>query len=549
MNDADWSAGVPAAVALSPVPEVEHHPLARDPVGDDFWGRIERWTFVIADRLNPILIKESRESLKSREFLIAFFLLLAATLLWTCMGIIFNAPEVYYLPTGTALLAGYYFLLAVPIFGLVPLTAFRSLSSEIDNDTFELMSITELASSQIVRGKFASSVLQMVLYLAAVVPSLAFTYLLRGVSLAEIVMMVVAILLAGLVLTSLALMIAPQMTGYLGQSLAMVGLIAAILFVQFVMAAMCLAGILGTGIAATSEGWLLTLATASNVIVVIVVFLKAAAAGIAPVSENRSTRLRCWMLLQQVVWIITMVAVSFHYDDFEPINFGCFVLAVYWVVMGTMSLTESSEISPRVRRELPATILGRSFLSVFVPGPTSGYLFALCSGSVAIISLGLFGSMVKTRAPVTEPIIYALVMAGYLMSYLGLTRLVTLPLAIRGRLPLAGAVLTLAVLLVLTAITPSAIWVILEGRLPMDYRDLDVLNSFWTSLEGFDGGLPAYLPGFTLAAGIALTVFNFVWMRDLYRYRKIAVPDRVLAVRIPADHVTADLSGDGTSPM
>lgn len=517
---------------LGPVEETSHHALALDSDGDGFWSRLDRLTTAVADRMNPILIKETRESLKSRQFLVTFFLLLAFTLLWTCMGIVFNAPEVYYLPTGASLLSGYYFLLAVPIFGLVPLMALRSLSSEIDNDTFELMSITELASGQIVRGKFASAVLQMVLYLSAVVPSLAFSYLLRGVSLTEIAMLLIAVFLAGLVLTSIALMIAPLVSGYLGQSLAIVGLSAAILFVQSIMAGICLSGIVGTGAASTSEGWLVTLITAINLLVFVVVFLKAAAAGIAPVSENRSTSLRYWTLAQQSLWIVSMASVAMYYDEFEPINFGSFMLAAYWLVIGTIALTESTEISPRVRRELPSTISGRAFLSALMPGPSSGYLFAVCSGSVAIIGFGLFGTLVKTNEVRTEPIFFSFVMAGYLTTYLGLVRLLTLPLAMRRMLPLLAALLTLAAMLLLSGVAPSVIFVAIEGDLPTFYSSLEILNPFWTIIESFKpGGLPIHLTVLPLASGIAITFINLFWMRDLYKYRKIAVPDRVLADR------------------
>ncbi len=313
------AAADPVSVArLGPSVEIPYHALAMDPDGVGFLNRIDRLVFNATDRLNPILIKEARESLKSRQFLVTFFLLLIATLLWTVLGTVFNAPEVYYLPTGSTMLAGYYFVMAIPIFGLVPLAAFRSLSSEIDNDTFELLSISQLSSSQIVRGKFASAVLQMMLYFAAVVPSLAFTYLLRGVGLAEISMILIGVLMAGLFLSAFALMIAPMTTGFVGQSFAIIGLLAVIVFGQFIVEILCLAAILGSGVAANWETWLFTALTSIMALSFVVLFIKAAAAQIAPVTENRSTSIRYWMLLQQAAWIVTIATVSLYYDDFEP---------------------------------------------------------------------------------------------------------------------------------------------------------------------------------------------------------------------------------------
>ncbi len=507
--------------------ETPHHQLAIDPSGEGFWGKIENAIFHATDRLNPILVKESRESLKSRQFLITFLLLLGLTLFWTCIGIIFNSPDVYYVPTGSSLLAGYYLLLAIPIFGFVPLGAYRSLSSEIENDTFELLSVTELASLEIVRGKFASAVLQMMLYFAAVMPSLAFTYLLRGVSLLEISMILIAIMMSGLALTALALMMAPLMTGYLAQAFTMLVLVGAIVFVQFVIGAICLEGILYHGVAAGSEGWVFTLLTSMNAGVLIVIFLKTAAAQIAPVSENRSTSIRHWLVVFQATWIITIATVAFYYDDFEPINFGSFCLAVYWLVLGSIFLTESSEISPRVRRGLPATIASRAFLTAFVPGPSSGYLFAVCTGSVAILAIGLFGTLLQPQSVTTVPITYSFIMVSYLMCFLGLTRLVTLPLLSRGGVSLAVTLGVLVVLVVLASVTPSVFWVVFTGRLPSSYSDLEVIDPVWTSVRAFEDGLPFYVAIVPVIVGLGVTAVNLGLMRDLYKYRKVAVPSRV----------------------
>ena len=145
----------------------QYHPLALDADGDGFWGWIDRRTEQISSWLNPILIKEARQSLKSRQFLITFFLLLLASCVWTVFGVVSNAPDVYYLPTGGNLLAGYYLVLAIPLIGMVPLAAHRSLAAEIEDDTFEMLAITRLSATRIVMGKLNSAMLQMVVYFAA----------------------------------------------------------------------------------------------------------------------------------------------------------------------------------------------------------------------------------------------------------------------------------------------------------------------------------------------------------------------------------------------
>ena len=76
---------------------------------------------------------------------------------------------------------GYYAVLSVPLLIVVPYAAFRSLAGEWEDGTFELLSITALSARQIVTGKLASAILQMMVYYSALAPCIAFTYLLRGI--------------------------------------------------------------------------------------------------------------------------------------------------------------------------------------------------------------------------------------------------------------------------------------------------------------------------------------------------------------------------------
>ncbi|MEM9828071.1 MAG: hypothetical protein AAF958_15880 [Planctomycetota bacterium] len=505
-----------------------HHPLALDPEGNGFWGRIDQLSFRFADRLNPILVKECRQALKSRGFLIAFFLLLFATIVWSVMGIVWSAPDVYYLPSGTTLLAGYYFLMAIPILGLVPLGAARSLAGELEGDTFELLSITKLSSTQIVRGKFGSAVLQMMLYFAAVVPSLAFSYLLRGVSLLDIAMFLVAIGTGGLLIVAFAQMLAPLMNGFFGQSFITIVLIISIIIVQWTVAAICLGGVLAANMSGEIEAWFATAAIVAMLLTFVVQFMMVAAAQIAPVTENRSTPIRKWMLFQQALWLTVSLGACVYYEAYEPMNFALFVATTFWLFVGTILLAENPELSPRIRRDLPSTMATRSIKSGLVPGPSSGYLLALTATAAASITFGLFGLFVSTSDRMIQPLLMGLLCTGYLASYLGLTRLICLPLRRFGpiRMPLTLSVLLL--LLLGSMLLPSILNVALFGTLPGRYNDLQIFNWFWTLIEAFDGDLPAYLPLGPFMFGSFVTLVNFLFLKDMYAYRRVAVPQRVL---------------------
>ena len=103
-------------------------------------------------------------------------------------------------PSGPFMLTGYYVVLAVPLLLIVPFVAFRSLAAEREDGTYELLSITTLSSRQIVTGKLGSAILQMLVYYSALSPCIAFTYLLRGIDILTIVLLLGYTFLASLLL-------------------------------------------------------------------------------------------------------------------------------------------------------------------------------------------------------------------------------------------------------------------------------------------------------------------------------------------------------------
>lgn len=523
-------AGNSTATLGGQLEDVDYHPLALDCDGDEIWDRIDRAGQWFADWLNPILVKEARQSLKSRQFIITFFLLLAASCFWTIFGVVINAPDVYYIPTGQTLMAGYYFVLAIPLIGMVPLAAHRSLAAEIDDDTFEMLVITKLSAIRIVMGKLNSAMLQMMVYFAAIVPCLAFSYLLRGVSLPTIAMLIGIVFFTALLVTSFALMLATLAPNRAGQTLALLGVIGVIVFAEFVCAAFCLDGVLNER---AGGGWETLMFTLMFMIVgasCIVMFIKAAAARIAPVTENRSTGMRWCMLAQQLLWIAVIAFLALWYEDNEVLNFGNMIVGGYWLLMGTLMLSESPELSPRVQRQLPSTYAGRSLLTWFNPGPGTGYVFAICTGSVGAIVLGAFGEGVVSvnRPPRTDTVTFSIIVTGYLLGYLGITRLIVMPLCHRFGRSLAVPLASLAILMVLAGVTPTILTVVFTGSPPYNYTPLEAIDWAWTLVEAFDTRYSPILAILILLFGMVVTVVNLTLLFGVFRYRRISVPERVL---------------------
>ena len=127
----------------------------------------------------------------------------------------------------------------------------------------------------------------------------------------------------------------------------------------------------------------------------VLVFL-AAAARLTFASDNRSTRLRIVMLLQQLLFTGWITWIVFQPDAERPRYFhGRFLilLGLHWYAMGTLMTGESPELSARVKRNLPQSFLGRAMFTWFNPGPGTGYMFALanCAGTVVLILVAVAG--------------------------------------------------------------------------------------------------------------------------------------------------------------
>ncbi|WP_153555189.1 ABC transporter permease [Roseimaritima sediminicola] len=515
------------------------HPLTRDPEQDGFWGWIDRASVWAGGWLNPILIKEARQALKSKQFVITFFLLLASSWLWTVLGIVTLSPDVYYMPSGEDMLQGYYFVLALPLLGMVPLVAHRSLAAEIDDGTFEMLAITKLSSMRIVLGKLNSALLQMMIYFAAVVPGLAFSYLLRGVNMPTLVMMVIVVFFTALLMTTAALMIATLASHRAWQAFALLAVLGCVLFAQFLCAGVCLGGIVGQDAGSMPESWLYVGVFGLVGSGCMVLFVKAAAARIAPVTENRSTGLRWCMFTLQLLWIFAMMLIPMHYAnhtpdayvDAEPINFAMMILAGFWLIMGALMLAESPELSPRVQRTLPSTFLGRMFRMWFNPGPGTGYMFALCSGVAAFATMAVFSSSAAFlniyQSPSTHPVAMALLMSGYLIFYLSAVRIVCLVLGRWLGRSFVLSIATLAFVLFGSAVLPSVGSVLLTGDLPQAYSPLELPNWMWTLDEAFSRGIGLSAAMLVFLLGAMLWVLNSLLLAREFSYRRIAEPTQL----------------------
>lgn len=534
-----------------PLPSVE----AADPsAGAGTQSRAARWGSLLeqaGEWFNPILVKECRQALKSKQFGITLTLLLILGWLWSIVGIAWIGPEAYYSFRGAEMFFGYFLVLAFPLLVIVPYSAFRSLAGECEDRTFELVSITTLHPRQIVAGKLGSAIVQMLVYFSALSPCLAFTYLLRGIDVASIVFFLAYVFVESLALSSVALLLATVAREKHWQIVMSIALIVGLLTAFFTNWG--LGGELLSANALVVRDpwfWIGHGAGLTAVVSYLVQLFLATAAQITFASENRSTSLRVVMLAQFLLFtgwmagIAALVAGEGRMTGFgEPLVAYVIVAGLHWYAMGLLMVLEQPNLSPRVKRSLPQSFLGRMFLTWFNPGPGTGYLFVVSNlAAVVVIALGATAWLnangfspswnVATGISFTERITTFTVLAvSYVVFYLGLGKLVIrwvrrwLSAGFIGGVAVQGLLLAMG----------TGIPLIIYGMGPMrgdGYSLLQVTNPFWTLAEAmdrrsvsFDLELALYiLP--TLAAVVFL--FNVPSAVAEVRHVRIAAPARVL---------------------
>lgn len=505
--------------------------------------KLDAWLDRGSEWLNPILVKESRQAFKSRQFLVTFSLLLICCLLWSLFVVAIRSPGIYYAPAGRFLLAGYFAILIFPLTIIIPFSAFRSLAGERDDGTYELLSISTLRPRQIITGKMSSSMLQLLIYLSVLAPCMTFTYLLRGVDIATIVIVVFYSGLTCWFLSAMGLMLA-TLTG--PRHWQIVASVFFILLLAITWLTVCIWGATAISQAPSVSidnwtFWGINGAIISGLVAGGTMFLLAATARITPRSENRSTALRVGMVACHLVnfmwWMFLMTIVA----EGEIIAFYALYTSFTWFVFGALMVGEDHLLSPRIRRGLPKTLFSRVFLTLFCPGPGTGYLFAISNMLTMFFGSCCLASYVAHQTDLVDFIAGTWVLVCYAVIYLGVARLL---LRWMGKTTSTGPVLGLLISIILIGLTSLLSMI---GQLMLwvdDYTLLQLPNVFWTTIEVMDGtrkDMMVLIVAILSATAAIIFLINMLRLSKQLMLVQTVTPQRVMedeAVLNPPPEVT-----------
>ncbi len=375
----------------------ESVPLATTTATPTRWAVwLDQWSQRLSEYCNPILVKETRQALKSRQFVYSFLLMLIACLVWSFIILgLTNLGNSTRQIDGRTVVMGYMVILTVPLLLIVPFGAYRSLVLESEDKTHELLQVTTLGPWQIVLGKYASSMLQLMLYICGVLPCLAFSVLLPRVDINLIGLILFYLVMGTITFSAVSLMLASLTHERFAQLLLMVAILGGLFlatWAAFNIEDELLYRSYYTRFMADPEfaviHWGIVLAVATSCLLCFAI----TASRLTFESDNRSSLIRVCAVLQQAVYLGWVAWITYETSRNEPYIFdemffftGLIPSYIYWYVIGCFSVSEPDHLSPRVQRQLPKSHGMKLLTSGYHPGPGRGYWFIL--GNVIAVSL------------------------------------------------------------------------------------------------------------------------------------------------------------------
>ncbi|MEW4561737.1 ABC transporter permease subunit [Bremerella sp. JC770] len=457
-----------------------------------WWQTVDQKLESLGEYLNPILVKETRQALKSRQFAVTFALVLLTSWLWSLLAIYFRYPGILYSPDGPFLMVGYLDILLFPLVVIIPFSAFRSLASEREDGTFELLSISTLGPRQIILGKLVSSIVQMLVYLSALAPCLAFTYLLRGIDIITIAYVLICAFLASVLLSGVGLVLACVTRQRHWQSALSVIVILLFIFL-FVIGLMISYGSIyedaGWRQYDDVDFWIVTGALFSAYLSYLYLTIEVASAQITFESENRSAGIRRGILVQHFLLIGWFGYLAIRNPREEEILMVLMtMLCLHWFIMGSFINGESPVLSPRVKRTIPNLLADRIWRNWRLPGPDRGYFLVLTSlvSGLLVVSLLIWFNRFSTLSVggAVNGIVYSAGLVGYTICYLSVGRLFLRLLNMIFRADIFVSVILHLILLMGGVMLPLGFQVLTNRTMDQNFHHWT--NPFWFFVESID---------------------------------------------------------------
>jgi len=310
------------------------------------------------DWLSPILVKELRQGMRARAFIISF-LLLQAFLVLLVVGNVAAQEDRNALDFQNNI---FWVIIGFVLLALMPLRGLVTISSEIKNHTLETIMLTRLTAWRVVFGKWSALFAQSLLLVSAVLPFVVLRYFIGGDDVVSDFELILFMLWLSGILIAISIAISAMAN--------------AVIRIVIIVGVVSLMGALTDNSIFSSLdregpwgvlGWLLIFGFFLPALL-----FELTASGIAPASENHAIRRRVLALL----FFISACLLEWGTKD----DFQGGVIIPFLILIGVcyFELAEKPRLLPRmVQAMIKSNPLGRIGTFFLLPGWPSALLFSL----------------------------------------------------------------------------------------------------------------------------------------------------------------------------
>lgn len=334
----------------------------------------------LSDWANPIVVKELRQAVRSRSLVgtITLFLVLQIV----CVGVVLATTALETAVSGSPALVSagrtmfqsLFVVLLLATMLMVPAMTSMRFASENQKDNVDLLFITAISRSAIIRGKlWAACVLTLVIF-STCLPFMAFSYMLRGIDLPSIFITLLFAYVVSVMVNQMAIL-----AGALSTNKILRGVMGFV-FAIFAIYGLGSGGMMGVmwvqeGIGSrlgTWDFWLSVLlflgVVASGTALIHVTSISA----ITPPALNRALPVRITVVALWLAWLVVAVVMAITAQQPEMLLAWGIPSLVIIGLMFFPAISEREGLSLRVRKSIPRQAWGRRLAFLFYNGPAGG---------------------------------------------------------------------------------------------------------------------------------------------------------------------------------
>ncbi len=328
--------------------------------------------------LNPIVIKELRQGVRSWTvtgmlllFLVVLFIASLGFLVTESFDINPN------MQLGGSMFSAFTVILAGASVFFIPLYTAVRVAAERQENNPDLLYVTTLSPARIIRGKFLCSIYIALLFFSACMPFMAFTNLLRGVDLPTVFFILGYLFLAVCAANMIAIFVAciPASRPFkvlfaLGGFFASFWVVIPLVAVSFFT--------MRSGVGAMMSGrdfWIGVLTVTALGLAVIGLFFFLSVALVSPPSANRALPVRIYITALWLLGGLLSFGWMAHASHDQPLLFWVDLTFSLMLLALLVTISNSDQLSLRVRRTIPQSKLKRLLAFIFFNGAAGGLVW------------------------------------------------------------------------------------------------------------------------------------------------------------------------------